>query len=110
MRVIILPEALDYFNELSTILYEKNYFGFEETALKYVDDLMNDIKTTLPNRPKRPAPPYFDRYGKKMFYVVFRKNKATQWYVFFNIYKIKGEFIYLVRYISNNHVIAHLLF
>ena len=109
MRIIFLPEALDYFNELSTILYEKNYFGFEETALKYVDDLMDDIKITLPKRPKRPAPSYFDRYGKKMFYAIFRKNKATQWYVFFNIYKTKKELIYLVRYISNNHVVAQYL-
>ena len=109
MRIIFLPEALNYINELSTILYEKNYFGFEETALEYVDDLMNDIKTTLPNRPKRLAPPYFERYGKKMFYVTFRKNKATQWYVFFNIYENKDELIYLVRYISNNHVVAQYL-
>lgn len=37
MRIIFLPEVLDYFNELSIILYEKDYFGFEEYAL---DDLL----------------------------------------------------------------------
>ena len=32
MRIIFLPEALDYFNKLTTILYEEEYFGFEENV------------------------------------------------------------------------------
>jgi hypothetical protein len=44
-----------------------------------------------------------------MFYATFKKNKSTQWYVFFNIYADNGEAIYLVRYISNNHMIAQFL-
>ena len=44
-----------------------------------------------------------------MQYASFRKNKGTQWYVFFNTYRKDGEIIYLIRYISNNHVIAHSL-
>jgi len=109
MKVLVLPEVRQYLYELSQILYEKNYFSFLDSSEKYVEELFEDIETTLPNRPKRMAPPYFDRYGKKMFYAIFRKNKTTQWYVFFNIYEIKDGLIYLVRYISNNHVIAHLL-
>jgi hypothetical protein len=81
MRIIFLPEALDYFNELSTILFEKNYFGFEKDALEYVDDFVNDIKTTLPNRQKRLAPSYFERYGKDMHYATFKKiNKHSGMY------------------------------
>ncbi|MDH6312725.1 hypothetical protein M2137_001500 [Parabacteroides sp. PFB2-10] len=53
MRIVFLPEALDYFNNLTTILFEKDYFGLEDNALRYVDELLYDIKTTLPNRPKR---------------------------------------------------------
>ena len=44
-----------------------------------------------------------------MQYASFRKNKETQWYVFFNTYRQDGEIIYLIRYISNNHVIAQFL-
>lgn len=42
-----------------------------------------------------------------MLYASFTKNKRTTWYVFFNEYEVAGETVYLVRYISNNHVIAH---
>lgn len=109
MKVLALPEVRQYFNELSQILYEKDYFSYPETSEKYVEDLFEDIKTTLPNRQKRYAPPYFERYGKRMYYAVFKKSKHTHWYVFFNIYDDNGELIYLVRYISNNHVSAQLL-
>lgn len=109
MKVLALPEVRLYLQELTRVLYTQDYFGFEESAVKYVEELFNDIRTTLPSRSKRSAPAYFDRYGKKMYYAVFRKNKNTQWYVFFTIYADKDELIYLVRYISNNHMIAQLL-
>ncbi|MDR1984744.1 MAG: hypothetical protein LBQ28_07975 [Prevotellaceae bacterium] len=109
MKVLFLPEVRDYFKELAEILYKKDYFGFQETAIQYAEDLFYDIADTLPSRVKKIAPTHFDRYGKDMFYAVFIKNKHTQWYVFFNIYIDNGETVYLGRYISNNHVIAQLL-
>jgi hypothetical protein len=109
MKVEMAPEAIEYFNELSAILYERDYFGFEENAVKYVNELLDDIIETLPYRVKKIAPAYFDKYGKKMLYSLFQKNKNTQWYVFFNIYKKNGELIYLVRYVNNNHIIAQYL-
>jgi len=109
MRVLAIPEVRQYLYELSLILYERNYFSYYETAEKYVDELFSDINTTLHNRQKKNAPPYFEKYGKHMLYAVFKKNKTTQWYVFFNVYEEQGELIYLVRYISNNHVIAQYL-
>lgn len=109
MKVLFLPEIREYFNELTDILFEKKYFSFLDSAEKYTEELFNDIKNTLPISPKRRAPEYFARYGHNMFYSVFKKNNQTEWYVFFNIYEKNGNRIYLVRYISNNHVIAHLL-
>lgn len=106
MRILFLPETLDYFNELSTTLYEKNYFGFKDNALKYVDDLLTDIKTNLPRKVKKDAPGHFEKYGKGMKYAIFRKSRGTQWYVFFNIYRKNGETVFLIRHISNNHVAA----
>lgn len=107
MKILFLPEVEDHLFELIEILYEKEYFVFKESVVSYVVDLENDIRTNLPTKIKRPAPPYFDRYGKKMLYTVFEKNKATQWYVFFNAYQEKdGQMILLIRYISNNHRIA----
>ena len=43
MKVIALPEVREYLMELINILYEKEYFGFEENAQKYVEELFFDI-------------------------------------------------------------------
>jgi len=109
MNVVILPEVLDYLENLVVILYEKEYFGFMETSSIYVQTLLDKIETTLPILPSKPAPKHFEKYGKNMEYAVFRKSKHTHWYVFFRVYKKNGEDIYQVRYIANNHTIAQYL-
>jgi len=106
MKILATPGVIEYLWELSDILYEKGYFGYGESALKYVDDLIDEIVKTLPTRLSKPAPKYFDKYGKNMFYAFFRKNKHTTWYVFFTKYEQNGETIYLIRYITNNHTDA----
>ena len=107
MRVYTVTEVKHYFNELITILYEKGYFVFEESAIKYVDDLLDDILKNLPLKTKKPAPKHFtDLYGKGLYYAAFRKNKRTQWYAFFIIYQVDGEIYYQVRHIENNHTAA----
>jgi len=109
MIVIFLPKVRKHFESLVPVLYENEYFGFKEAAQKYVDDLFDDITENLPIHLHKPAPKYFDKYGKNMKYAVFRKNKQTAWYVFFTIYNKNGEKIFLVRYIANNHTIAQYL-
>jgi len=109
MNVIILPKVLEYLDNLVFVLFEKGYFVFLQTSNDYVMALLDDIKTKLPTRLHRPAPSYFDKYGKNMEYAVFKKNRRTQWYVFFRVYRKNGEEIYQVRYIGNNHTIAQYL-
>jgi hypothetical protein len=109
MRVTAIPEVLEYIENLVPVLYEKGYFSYKESARKYVDDLYDDIQINLPTNQHRPAPKYYDKYGKGMYYAVFRKNKRTCWYAFFNKYKENGEIIYLIRYLGNNHTDAHYL-
>ena len=109
MKVSFLPEVFEYFDNLARILHKKGYFGFKETARKYVIELVYDIETTLPTIPSKSAPKHFEKYGKNMEYAVFRKSKHTQWYVFFKVYKKDGEDIYQVRYIANNHTVAQYL-
>ena len=107
MKVYTIPEVKLYFNDLITILYEKEYFGYEATAKKYVDELVDDILTNLPTKTKKTAPKHFtDRYGKGLYYTTFTKNKRTQWYAFFRIYQMDGEIYYQVRHIENNHTAA----
>ena len=109
MQVIAVPEVRAYLRRLSYLLYEEGYFGFEERAQRYVEELFADIKANLPFKPKKPAPPYFSRYGQNLLYASFRKNRSTQWYVFFNLYRQGGETVFLIRYIGNNHVLAQYL-
>jgi hypothetical protein len=68
MSVLAIPEVIDYLEELTTLLYEKGYFGFLEQAHNYVDELIDDIKKNLPVKLRRPAPKHFQRYGTELKY------------------------------------------
>ena len=48
MEVVALPEVREYLMELINILYEKEYFGFEENAQKYVEELFFDVSCPRP--------------------------------------------------------------
>jgi len=63
MNVIFIPDVLVYFEDLVFTLYHKRYFSFLETSKKYVEELVDDILTTLPDRLCKPAPEYFNKYG-----------------------------------------------
>ena len=79
MKVTVIPEVLEYMENLVPILYEKGYFSFKDSARKYVGELYDDIQTNLPAKLKKPAPKYFtDRYGEGLYYAVFPKSKHTQ--------------------------------
>ena len=106
MKVTALRAVIKYLNNLVLVLYEKEYFGFKESARNYVVELFDDIKTNLPKKLHKTAPNYYNKYGKDMEYAVFKKNKNTQWYVFFRIYRKNDEDIYQIRYITNNHTEA----
>ena len=108
-KVLTTPEVQAYVQRLVHTLYENGYFSFEETARKYVKDLYDDIQTTLPVRLHKPAPKHFEKYGKDLYYATFNTNNRTTWYAFFTKHFQNEEIIYLVRYISNNHVVGQFL-
>lgn len=105
MRVVFNPEVEHYLFDLVEILYKKGYFGFAENAVQYVESLVYEIINTLPQKIKKPVPNHFKKYGRGLYYSVFKKNNNTQWYVFFN----REDDIYYVRYIGNNHTCARYL-
>ena len=109
MKVIVTQDVYEFLENLVIILFEQEYFGFEENARRYVNELYEDITQTLPLCPKKPAPSYFDKYGNGMYYAVFKKNNRTSWYAFFKIYQKEDELFYQVRYIANNHTVAQYL-
>ena len=110
MKIFAVPEVIEYLEELVDILYEKEYFSFEDTSIAYVVDLFEDIMTNLPAKQHKPASRHYDKYGKEMYYAAFVKNRHTTWYAFFTKYEKQGETIYLIRYIGNNHTEAHHLY
>lgn len=109
MKVVATKEVKEYLNNLIAILYEKEYFGFRESAREYIIGLIADIENNLPKLQHKVAPKHFEKDGKGTHYAMFRKNKQTVWYAFFTIHVMKAEKIYLVRYIANNHTIAQYL-
>jgi hypothetical protein len=108
-KVLATPEVQAYMQRLVQILYVNGYFSFEDTARKYVKGLYNDIQTTLPIRLHKPAPKHFDKYGEDLHYATFNKSNKTTWYAFFTKHQQDEGIIYLVRYISNNHVAGQFL-
>ena len=109
MKVIILPQVLDYLENLVEILYQKEYFGFRESSREYVVELIERIEGDLPLTLHKPAPAYFDPHKEDMHYVWFRVNRQTTWYAFFTKYVENNTTIYLVQHIENNHTIAQYL-
>lgn len=104
MKVIYHKQVVEYLNELVDILYEKNYFGFIDSAYDYVDWMFDRIETNI-MLPAKKAPDYFSKYGNDLSYISLKRNNNTTWYVFFNV----ESNLYHVRFISNNHVIAKYL-
>ncbi|MCD8166847.1 MAG: hypothetical protein LUE93_12470, partial [Bacteroides sp.] len=102
---IIYPKAVNlYLKELIKILYQKEYFGYHESARDYVLSLRREVEATIHIRQKRKAPSYFSRYGKDLWYVSYPRSKQTTWYFFFTHH---AEDVYVIRYITNNHVEGH---
>ena len=107
MKVLFLPEVVNQFLELAEVLYDKGYLGFKDAAQEYSEQLFRDIHTNLPLKVMKGAPAFFERFGNNLFYSAFPRNKQTVWYVFYSVHEVDGETTYLVRHLTNNHVIAH---
>jgi len=107
VRVVFLPEVEDYLVELTEVLYQKEYFGFKESAVQYIIDLVQNITFSLPRKHKKLASEYFSKFGENLYYSSFKQNQNTQWYVFFTIHE--KEQVYLVRFIGTNHTCSQYL-
>lgn len=106
MKVLFLPDVVDQFLNLAEVLYDGGYLGFKDAAIGYSEQLFRDIQANLPIKVRKGAPAFFERYGTDLFYSAFKHSKQTTWYVFYSVHDVDGETTYLVRYLTNNHVIA----
>jgi bifunctional pyridoxal-dependent enzyme with beta-cystathionase and maltose regulon repressor activities len=88
----------DFFDELITTLFSKEYFSYEENAIAYVQKLVFYIEENIDGLPHKKSPNSLLKYGD--FYVLYKSNSRTTWYIFFSK---KGK-NYLIKYLTNNHI------
>jgi hypothetical protein len=92
------PSVEKYLNDLVDILFEQEYFGFKESAQKYVREIMDNAEFGILNFTSKITPFQLQHLGK--YYVSYPTKNRTTWYIFFS----KFEHRILIKYITNNHV------
>lgn len=93
-KIILLPEVTYQLNKLVSILYEKEYFGFIDSAFDYTDFIYNFIFEIPNNSYKRASN---NKLGT--FYSSYKANRNTTWYILFD----REDDKYVVQNITNNH-------
>ncbi|GHT00858.1 hypothetical protein AGMMS49525_00130 [Bacteroidia bacterium] len=56
-QIIFAPVVKLYLEDLSVLLFEQGYFGFQESAQVYVDGIIDFMIENIGIRPGRVAPP-----------------------------------------------------
>ena len=104
MMIILRKNVTDYLEELISILYENEYFGFESDAEEYVKKIYDFIEYNLPIFPFKKTPENLSQLGSK--YIFYKANHTTTWYIFFE----NLENRHIVTYITNSHseIVQHL--
>jgi hypothetical protein len=93
-----LPEVEDYLEDLIEILYQKEYFGFEESSYEYVLRIVNYVLENIETIKAKITPE--DLIHRGSFYITYQSSKRTTWYIFYD----REDLNFLIRYISNNHL------
>jgi hypothetical protein len=104
IEIAFYPPVLDHLDQLSYSLYKNDYFGFIDSAIDYIDRMVDYIVNNIHHSPHKKAPHYFNKFGNELFYITYQSSKQTSWYILFN----KNENRYLIKHITNNHISGHL--
>jgi len=96
-KIIFKKEVLEYFDELFFILFEQEYFSFEDNAHKYIDKIIQFIYEDIATFPHQSSPKKLKHLGSK--YIFYKANSRTVWYIFF----VNKENKYLITGITNSH-------
>lgn len=96
-EIIILDSVRTYMAGLVQTLFKKEYFSYEENALTYVNNLVDQIINELPGKKHYSTPLRLIKYGQ--FYAKLKGSKRTVWYAFFD----KKDNRYIIKHIANNH-------
>lgn len=93
-QIKIFPYVEEALELLVVKLYEKEYFGFIQSAKDYVDAIV-DFMFTIPQLKHKST--HNPRYGA--YYCTYKHNSKTSWYISFDI---EGD-LYNIKTIVNNH-------
>ncbi len=98
-KVIILYKTeVEYFlNELTFILFKKDYFSYFENSVSYKDAILDFIENSIQTFPARKTPSQLQNFGSN--YIFYKSNQRTTWYIFFE----NKENNYLITNIINSH-------
>jgi hypothetical protein len=97
IKIEILPEVIDYLNNLTRVVFDKEYFEFEETAQNYVQNIYDFIEEEMINFPSKDTPKVLKKFGSN--YAFYKANNNTTWYILFE----KKSNRFLITYLTNNH-------
>ena len=94
----------EYLNDLISVLFKDDYFGFEDSAFNYVNKIYDFIEYNLPIFPSKKTPVNLLYLGSK--YIFYKANSNTTWYIFFE----QSDKRFLVTFITNSHseIVKHL--
>jgi len=84
-------------DKLLEVLFVNEYFGFEDSALNYVEKIYNFIKNNISKPISKNSPVAYQKVGKK--FIKYKANNNTSWYIFFD----QKEHRFLINHITNNH-------
>ncbi|NLN33040.1 MAG: hypothetical protein GX159_05545 [Flavobacteriaceae bacterium] len=78
--VILQQKVRECLENLIQILFENDYFGFEESAQIYVSKIYDFIEFDIINFPYKIFPEKLKHLGTK--YAFYKANENTTWYIF----------------------------
>ncbi|HKL90533.1 MAG TPA: hypothetical protein VJ880_05080 [Allomuricauda sp.] len=78
-KIIVTDDVVAYLDELVKVLYEKEYFGFIDSAINYVVNVYGFIET-IPREIHKKSPVALVKYGT--YYSFFNTCSCTTWYSF----------------------------
>ncbi|NLN33572.1 MAG: hypothetical protein GX159_08255 [Flavobacteriaceae bacterium] len=96
-KIIYLPQVEIFLNDLVDILFEQEYFGFQNDAEIYIKKIKIFIQEKISVFPSKKTPEVLKKFGER--YVTYKANNRTTWYIFFS----QEEDFYFIKFITNNH-------
>ena len=88
-KIVISQRVILYLDKLVQTLYQKDYFSFLEWAQEYVGKIYDFIYENLEISRHFKSPANLKYLGS--FYIFYKANKRTTWFVFFE--KKKGQYL-----------------